>query len=48
MFPQEKNVGKWIVSEKPKDVPKRNAIKLSKDTIHKVICEYGTRPLYRF
>ena len=38
--------GRWIVHEKPKDVQKRNATKLAKDTVHKAIFEHGTRKRY--
>ena len=38
--------GRWSVQEKPKDVQRRNSIKLVKDTIHKAILEHGTRKRY--
>ena len=38
--------GRWSVQEKPKDVPKRESIKLGKDTVHKAILEHGTRKRY--
>ena len=36
--------GKWIVSEKPRDVQKRNVLKLSKE--HAAIWEFGVRSRY--
>ena len=37
---------RWDVQDKPKDIPRRNAIKLGKDTVHKAILEHGTRKRY--
>ena len=37
---------KWGVKDKPRDIPKRNSIRLAGDPIHEAIQEHGTRKRY--